>query len=103
MIDWSRVQELKDEIGEEDFADVAELFIAEVEEVIDRLKASPDPATYEEDLHFLKSSALNLGFSRLSALCHEGERRAAAGEAASVDIAPVFEVYGASKAAFLAH
>jgi HPt (histidine-containing phosphotransfer) domain-containing protein len=102
VIDWDRVQELKDEIGDDDFAEVAEMFIAEVEEVIDRLKTSPDPARYEEDLHFLKSSALNLGFSRLSALCHAGERKAAAGEAARVDFAPVFEIYEASKAEFAA-
>ncbi|MEJ1991685.1 MAG: Hpt domain-containing protein [Maritimibacter sp.] len=101
MIDWDRVQELKDEIGEEDFAEVAEIFIAEVEEVIDRLKASPDPAKYEEDLHFLKSSSLNLGFSHLASLCQTGERAAASGNADSVDLAPVFASYEASKSAFL--
>ena len=44
----------------------------------------------EEDLHFIKSSALNLGFSNLSALCQAGERQAASGEAGGVDLAPVF-------------
>ncbi|MCB1357092.1 MAG: Hpt domain-containing protein [Maritimibacter sp.] len=102
MIDWNRVSELKDEIGEEDFSEVAEMFIAEVEEVIDRLKAAPVPARYEEDLHFIKSSALNLGFSELSALCQQGERQAAAGDAEGVDLAPVFASYAASKDAFLA-
>jgi HPt (histidine-containing phosphotransfer) domain-containing protein len=102
MIDWARVQELRDEIGEEDFGEIAEMFMAEVEEVIARLKLAPDPATYEEDLHFLKSSALNLGFAQLSALCQNGEQRAAAGEAHAVDLAPVFSSYHASKAAFLA-
>lgn len=102
MIDWNRVHELKDEIGEEDFAEVAEMFIAEVEEVIARLETAPDPATYEDDLHFIKSSALNLGFAQLSSLCQEGERRAAAGDAEAVDLAPVLASYGASKAAFLA-
>ena len=101
MIDWSRVQELKQEIGEDDFAEVAEMFISEVEEVIDRMKATPDPATFEADLHFLKSSALNLGFSGLASLCQEGEHRSAAGEAAGLDLAPVFLSYDASKAAFL--
>ena len=102
MIDWTRVRELKDEIGEEDFGEVAEMFIAEVEEVIDRLKTAPDPARFEEDLHFIKSSALNLGFSDLSALCQAGERQAATGDANGVDLAPVFASYAASKAAFLA-
>ncbi len=101
MIDWTRVRELKDEIGEEDFGEVAEMFIAEVEEVIDRLKASPDPARFEEDLHFIKSSALNLGFAELSTLCQAGEHQAATGDAVGVDLAPVFTSYAASKTAFL--
>lgn len=102
MIDWTRVRELKDEIGEEDFAEVAEMFIGEVEEVIARLKTSPEPERYEEDLHFIKSSALNLGFDELSALCETGERKAAAGDAESVELAPLFASYAASKTAFLA-
>ncbi len=102
MIDWNRVNELKDEIGEDDFAEVAEMFIAEVEEVIDRLKAAPDPALFEADLHFIKSSALNLGFAELSALCQTGERQAATGEADNVNLGPIFASYHASKDAFLA-
>lgn len=102
MIDWTRVRELKDEIGEEDFGEVAELFICEVEAVIDRLQAAPDPAKYEADLHFIKSAALNLGFTDLSKLCQAGERQAATGDAANVDLAPLFGCYTASKAAFFA-
>ena len=33
MIDWKRVRELRDEIGEEDFSEVVDLFLEEVEEV----------------------------------------------------------------------
>lgn len=101
MIDWTRVQDLKDEIGEDDFAEVAEMFLDEVDEVIARLKSAPDPARYEADLHFIKSSALNLGFSDLSALCQAGERRAASGDASAIDLTPVFAIYDASRAAFL--
>ena len=35
MIDWSRVNELRDEVGAEDFEEVVELFLEEVEEVIE--------------------------------------------------------------------
>jgi len=101
MIDWNRVSELKEEIGEDDFAEVAEMFMAEVEEVIARMRSRPDPAAYEADLHFLKSSALNLGFSQLSALCQEGETRAAGGMAEAVELAPIFASYDQSKSAFL--
>jgi len=100
MIDWERVQELKDEIGDEDFAEVADMFMSEVEEVICRLQQAPDPASYEADLHFLKSSALNLGFAQLASLCQEGERRSASGDAGTVELAPIFASYDASKEAF---
>ncbi|MHA6265520.1 Hpt domain-containing protein [uncultured Aliiroseovarius sp.] len=102
MIDWNRVTELKDEIGEDDFAIVAEMFLEEVEEVIDRLKANPKPALFEQDMHFLKSSALNLGFKALTALCAVGEREAAAGNFEAVPLAPLFKTYDASKAEFVA-
>ena len=35
MIDWSRVEELRDKIGAEDFDEVVELFLSEVEDRID--------------------------------------------------------------------
>ncbi len=100
MIDWDRVAELKSEIGEEDFAEIADMFILEVEEVIDRLRRTPDPATYEADLHFLKSSALNLGFAQLAALCQTGETQSAAGSAESVRLGEIFACYDASKTSF---
>ncbi len=78
MISWERVRELRDEIGEDDFCEVVDLFLEEVEEVLARLRAEPNPASYEADLHFLKGSALNLGFQALGALCRDGEVRAAA-------------------------
>ena len=78
------------------------LFLEEVEEVIDRLKANPKPALFEQDMHFLKSSALNLGFKALTALCAVGEREAAAGNFEAVPLAPLFKTYDASKAEFVA-
>lgn len=102
MINWARVDELKDEIGEDDFAEVAELFIEEVEEVIARLKSDPNPSLLEKDLHFLKSSFLNLGFDALSRLCSIGEANAAAGDFDSIQLAPIFDTFTSSKKAFIA-
>lgn len=99
MIDWSRVNELKEEIGEEDFDEVVEMFLSEVDEVIDRLKENPDPSRLEADLHFLKSSSLNLGFEALGKLCGDGERLSASGQTAQVDLAPVFSCFEESRAA----
>lgn len=100
MIDLNRVQQLRSEIGEDDFREVADLFFAEIDEVVCRLAHSPDPAGLEADLHFIKSSALNLGLSRLSNLCRQGERAAAAGREKNVDLGPILTAYRDSKSAF---
>lgn len=102
MIDWSRVNELREEVGAEDFDEVVELFLEEVEEVIGRLREAPDLSQLEQDLHFLKGSALSLGFAAFSSLCQDGERRSAAGQAAEVDIPEVVAEFERSKALFVA-
>lgn len=101
MIDWGRVNELRLEIGADDFPEVVSLFMEEVDEVVARLPAIADAKGLESALHFVKGSALNLGFSALAALCQEGERRAAAGDTGG-DRALVSACYDASKAAFAA-
>ncbi len=100
MIDWNRVNELRDEIGAEDFQEVAEIFLEEVDEVIERLRESPDPACYEQDMHFLKGSALNLGFAQFSEMCQLYETASANGQTDVVLLEPLFELYAASRAAF---
>lgn len=101
MIEWERVADLRAEVGEDDFREVVELFLEEVEEVIDRLEISPVAAKFEDDLHFLKGSALNLGFRHFSALCQVGEKLAANGRCDQVDIAAVLVSYRESKQQFL--
>lgn len=102
MIDWDRVSELRSEIGDDGFAEVVELFLDEVEAVVMRLGSAPDPERYEEDLHFLKGSAWNLGFADFGALCQDGERKAAAGRQGEIDIRAVLDCYGRSKQNFMA-
>lgn len=102
MIDWQRVQELRDEIGAADFAEVVELFLEEADEVAKRLIAKQPPTDIEAALHFLKGSALNLGFNDLATLCQIGEKAAASGQAHKVDLAEVARIYAVSKARFLA-
>lgn len=100
MIDWERVDELRDEIGAEDFGEVVDLFLDEVEEVIARLRDNPDVATLEADLHFLKGGALNLGFQTFSQLCQAGEAAAAAGKGDTVDVAAILRSFEESKDVF---
>ena len=101
MIDWQRVEGLRSEVGPEDFREVVALFLEEVDEVVSRLSTRPDPTLYEQDLHFLKGSALNLGFRQLALMCQTGENEAAAGRAAAVDVGDILSCYRASLHAFM--
>lgn len=102
MIDWDRVRELRDEIGEDAFGEVVELFLAEVDEAVEHLQAINDPSKLESVLHFLKGSAWNLGFTDFGTLCQSGERLAAAGDPEAVDIEEIVISYSDSRVAFLA-
>lgn len=101
MIDWNRVRELRDEIGADEFDEVVELFLEEVDDVISRLRKFPDPNFFEEDLHFLKGSAWNLGFKDFGELCQQGETLAAAGKPDAVEITPILECYQTSRDVFV--
>lgn len=96
MINWDRVAELKEEVGVEDFDEVIELFLDEVDSVVDRLAAAPELSKLEEDLHFIKGSALNLGFDHLGQLCQTGEKMAASGQGAEVNVDEIIKTYRAS-------
>lgn len=96
MIDWDRLRDLREEIGEDGFEEVVEMFLEETDEVIGRLSADGGAKALESDLHFLKGSALNLGFSDLAGLCQDGERVAATG-GTDVDLDRVRATYQASK------
>ena len=99
MIDWDRVAELRSEIGAEGFAEVLDLFLDEVENVV--MNLGKKPGKLGEELHFLKGSAWNLGFRDFGAACQDGERRCAAGKAETVDVTAVIECYGRSKEVFM--
>lgn len=101
MIDWPRVRELREEVGPEDFNEVVDLFLEEVEEVITKLRDG-DRGQLEQDLHFLKGSALNLGFDDFSQLCLAGERRSALGESENVNLSEIVDKFEMSKVSFLA-
>lgn len=101
MIDWDRVTELRNEVGAEDFEEVIELFMEEVNSIIEPMRQGMNnPSHLEENLHFLKGCALNIGFDEFSSLCHEGEKKAAAGLGETVSIAKVLDVFDQSAMTF---
>ena len=98
MIDWDQIRELHGEVGPEDFEELVTLFLQEVDEVVARLEKRGEPDRLTEDLHFLKGSAMNLGFADFAQACERGEARAHPDE---IDLAGILECYRASKARFL--
>jgi len=98
MIDWTRVEELRAEIGAEDFAEVVEIFLDETDAAMAEIGG--EPAALAAQLHFLKGCALNLGFAAFCAQCAQGETRASNGTP-DVDLAAITMSYTASRAAFL--
>lgn len=101
MIDWTRIDELKEEIGSDGFAEVADMFLQEAEEAVRALAGPLRVDEVEAQLHFLKGSALNLGLTELASICHTGERLAASGKKHAFDPAQIVAVYHASRAQLL--
>ncbi|MEX0277169.1 MAG: Hpt domain-containing protein [Ruegeria sp.] len=100
MIHWPRVKQLRHEVGADEFDEVVQIFLDEVAEVIARLPRETENRQMEQNLHFLKGSALSLGFELFSKLCQDGERRAAAGDGKDVDIRQIITSFDQSKAVF---
>lgn len=101
MIDWNKVCELRREIGADDFGEVVELFLNEVEKEIATLRAGAPLDRLEAHFHFLRGSALNLGFAHFAEMCQAGESAASDGMADQVNVTDILDSYEASKTAFL--
>lgn len=101
MIDWTRVEQLRSEVGEEDFREVAEMFLEEADEVVEALGKGLDEPALESQFHSLKGSALNLGFQTLASTCALQEQHAAAGEFDKIELQSAVDAYLTSKDAFM--
>ncbi len=78
MIDHSRLQELIDDFGEEDLADLIGSFLEEAAETVDALEGTISEAYTKERaelFHFLKGCALNVGAMNLADVCEAFENR----------------------------
>lgn len=97
MIDWDMVNDLREALGEADFAEVTELFLRDSDAAIAALAPGPGLA---ERLHYLKGSALTMGLTEFSVLC--GRAEAAAGLGRTPELGRVRDSYTASRDALLA-
>ena len=61
MIDWTRVEELRTDLGAEDFEEITSLFLEEVESRLEILKSGTSQ-NLADDFHFVKGSAANINF-----------------------------------------
>jgi histidine phosphotransfer protein HptB len=102
VIQWARVNELRDEIGADDFGEVVDLFLEEVEEAIQGLSPDSTADQMEQHLHFLKGSALNLGFRAFSDLCQDGEHKSSKGETGTINLTAIIDGFEKSKILFIA-
>ena len=102
MIDWQTANELKQAIGAEVFDEVVTVFFKETDSTLTRLMAATTADAMKSELHFMKGSALNLGFSDLAQICQGLETRAEEGET-DLPLAQVQTVYYASREEFSLH
>ena len=100
MLDWNRINELRGEVGDDEFQLILELFLDEVEGAMMRLTPG-DPLRLETRLHFLKGCAWNLGFADFGNLCDEAERKVASSRNAEVSIESLLLSYSQSKQALM--
>lgn len=100
MIDWTRIDTLRDEIGADCLQEVVDLFLEEVDATVAQLRGSDPVDDLGAQLHFLKGCALNLGFSDFAALCQRGEADCAQDSGAQIDLGALLACYDRSRAAF---
>lgn len=92
MIDWVRVNTLRDDVGADGFPEIVRIFLEEMTDLRDALQDPSHPHSLEHTLHALKNGALTLGFDQLSDLCQVGETQSARGQAEQVDRTEILRV-----------
>ena len=97
MLDHQKINQLRKDLGAEGFAEIVDIFFAEVEEVFGRIQADGASAT---DMHFLKGSGANVGFTAFSKTCQIVEH--SLNEGGRADLDAVRRSFAKSKQAFVA-
>ena len=85
MIDWIRIDELRDEVGQE---------------ALENLQRADTVITLLDQLHFLQGSALNLGFSNFAAICRNEENSLQKDPSHKVEIDKIYGAFSSSKQQF---
>lgn len=101
MINWNRINDLTNDIGAENIDEVIEVFLEEVEDVLATLKADCSMNDLRHARHFLRGSAMNLGFDELGKLCTSEDPAGFTNVETAAFIGKMKSVYDASKTEFL--
>lgn len=102
MIDWSRIDELKSDFGQDGLADLLPIFQDEIQEAIAKIETQADAPSIMETAHFIKGSAANLGLSDLTTLCHDIEIAAKSGNVLTKEKSELRQKFDASMEQLLA-
>lgn len=97
MVSWKRIDELRAEIGDEDFEEILTMFLSEVEESLGRMGNPIGIELLQEELHALRGAALNVGMQKVAMLCGDAEDAIKHGRQTAPDLAPVTEAFQASR------
>lgn len=100
MVDWKRVNDLRTEIGEEDFGEILTAFLEETDAMIAALRRVESRAEMASMLHFLKGSALNIGLSSFVEACRQAEAELALGKSAP-ELDHLHSIYRETRAALV--
>lgn len=92
-MNWTRLHELRAEVGEDAFGEILDLFLSETDEKVAALRADPSFESLKADMHFLKGAALNLGFDDLVEKCQCAETLAREGRPGAVDLDAILACY----------
>ncbi|KAB7614675.1 Hpt domain-containing protein [Amylibacter sp. SFDW26] len=106
MIDWAQVRQLQEDVGADEMDEVVELFLDEVDEVMENLATGYEamaPNDRSAAFHLLKGCASNLGFKTFADQCSQGEDVTKAGNEPDFKVADLVQVYASSKASFMAN
>lgn len=100
MIDWTKVTDLRYELGAENFHEMVGIFVQELDEVIGELDERVELATLPELLVFMTDSSDRLGFSAFAEACRERELALDPQGIEFIDVEHLIILYCESRVAF---
>lgn len=103
MLDWTRISELQDDLGEDGFAEMSELFLQEIATILDQLIPESAVTTWESQLHMIKGCALNMGLGALAGYAAQLEQNAHQTLAWDAEIVRLRDLFADSRQEFLSH